>query len=110
MRMVIAQVIVLGIMVDCLGLVTPLETLRCSSLRFCKDKHLCSRDALRRRVLFCGVLCGIRFEGVWELHMAAPQNDPYLEGQGDFVSRSITPIRHVATLLIPSMNLLTKSP
>ena len=34
----------------------------------------------------------------------------YLEGQGDLVSRLITPITHVVTLLIPIINLLTKSP
>ena len=34
----------------------------------------------------------------------------YLEGQGDLVSRSITPITHIVTLPIPIINLLTKSP
>ena len=35
----------------------------------------------------------------------------YLEGQGDLVCRLITPIRtHIATLSIPVINLLTKSP
>ena len=34
----------------------------------------------------------------------------YLEGQWDFVSRLITPITHIVTLLIPIINPLTKSP
>ena len=34
----------------------------------------------------------------------------YLEGQGDLVSRLITPITHIVTLVIPIINLLTKSP
>ena len=34
----------------------------------------------------------------------------YLEGQGDLVSRLITPITHIVTLFIPIINLLTKSP
>ena len=34
---------------------------------------------------------------------------PYLEGQGDLVSRLITPITHIVTLVIPIINLLTKS-
>ena len=33
-----------------------------------------------------------------------------LEGQGDLVSRLITPITHIVTLVIPSINQLTKSP
>ena len=33
----------------------------------------------------------------------------YLEGQGDFVSRFITPIKHVVTSVIPILKLLTKS-
>ena len=33
-----------------------------------------------------------------------------LEGQGDLVSRLITPITHVVTLILPMINLLTKSP
>ena len=32
------------------------------------------------------------------------------EGQGDLVSRLITPITHLVTLLIPILNLFTKSP
>ena len=34
----------------------------------------------------------------------------YLEGQGDLVSRLITPITHVVTPFIPIINLLTRSP
>ena len=34
----------------------------------------------------------------------------YLEGQGDFVNRLITPITHVVTLVVPIINLVTKSP
>ena len=34
----------------------------------------------------------------------------YLEGQGDLVSRIITPITHIVTPIIPIINLLTKSP
>ena len=34
----------------------------------------------------------------------------YLEGQGDLVSRLITPVTHIVTLIIPIINLLTKSP
>ena len=34
----------------------------------------------------------------------------YLEGQGDLVSRLITPITHIITLMISIINLLTKSP
>ena len=33
----------------------------------------------------------------------------YLEGQGDLVGRLITPINHIVTLIIPIINLLTKS-
>ena len=35
---------------------------------------------------------------------------PYLEGQGDLVSRSIAPITHAVNQLIPIINLVTKSP
>ena len=35
---------------------------------------------------------------------------PYLEGQGDLVSSLITPITHIVTLVIPLINLVTKSP
>ena len=34
----------------------------------------------------------------------------YLEGRGDLVSRLITHITHIVTLVIPINNLLTKSP
>ena len=34
----------------------------------------------------------------------------YLEGQGDLVSRLITPITHIVTPVIPRINLLTKFP
>ena len=34
----------------------------------------------------------------------------YLEGQGDLVSRLVTPITHIVTPVIPIINLLTKSP
>ena len=37
-------------------------------------------------------------------------NMPYLEGQGDLVSRLITPRTHIVTPFIPITNLLTKSP
>ena len=33
----------------------------------------------------------------------------YLEGQGDLVSRLITPITHIVTRVIPVINLLAKS-
>ena len=36
--------------------------------------------------------------------------DTYLEGQGDLVSGFITPITHIVALVIPLVNLLTKSP
>ena len=35
---------------------------------------------------------------------------PYLEGQGDLVSRLITPITHIVTPIIPISNPVTKSP
>ena len=38
------------------------------------------------------------------------QTSVYLEGQGDLVSRLITPITHIGTLNIPIISLLTKSP
>ena len=34
----------------------------------------------------------------------------YLEGQGDLVSRVLTPITHIVTLVLPLILLLTKSP
>ena len=34
----------------------------------------------------------------------------YLEGQGDLVSRLITPISYIVALIIPIINLLTTSP
>ena len=34
----------------------------------------------------------------------------YLERRGDLVSRLMTPITHIVTLVIPLINLLTKSP
>ena len=34
----------------------------------------------------------------------------YLEGQGDLVSRLVSPITHIVTPVIPIINLLTKSP
>ena len=34
----------------------------------------------------------------------------YLEGQGDLVSRLVTPISHITTPIIPIISLLTKSP
>ena len=43
----------------------------------------------------------------------SPEKDttvPYLEGQGDLVSRPLSPITHSATLLIPITIPLTKSP
>ena len=38
------------------------------------------------------------------------KHDGHLEGQGDLVSRLLTPLTHIATQLTPIMNLLTKSP
>ena len=38
------------------------------------------------------------------------QNMNYLEGQGDLVSRLITPIIHIVTVILLVMDLLTKSP
>ena len=40
----------------------------------------------------------------------ATGNVDYLEGQGDLVSRLITPITHIVTLVIPIIDPLTKSP
>ena len=34
----------------------------------------------------------------------------YLEGQGDFVGRFITPITHIVTPVIPIIKLVTKPP
>ena len=34
----------------------------------------------------------------------------YLEGQEDLVSRLVTPITHIVTLIIPIINVVTKSP
>ena len=34
----------------------------------------------------------------------------YLEGQEDLVSRLITPITHIVTLILPIISRLTKSP
>ena len=36
--------------------------------------------------------------------------NPYLEGQGDLVSRLVTPITHIITIVIPIILLLIKSP
>ena len=49
---------------------------------------------------------------VWFLSMQFQnvKHGGYLEGQGDLVSRLITPITHIVTLIIPIINLLTKSP
>ena len=38
------------------------------------------------------------------------ENCNYLEGQEDLLSRLITPISHIVTLIIPIINLVTKSP
>ena len=37
-------------------------------------------------------------------------SNSYLEGQGGLVSRLRNPITHIVTLIIPSINPLTKSP
>ena len=42
--------------------------------------------------------------------MMGSATHPYLEGQGDLISRLITPTTHIVTLIIPVINLLTKSP
>ena len=34
----------------------------------------------------------------------------YLEGHGDLVSRLVTPVTHIITLIMLTINLLTKSP
>ena len=46
----------------------------------------------------------------WPKKLAQVSHKPYLEGQGDLVSRLITPITHIVTLIIPTMNLFTKFP
>ena len=38
------------------------------------------------------------------------ERNNHLEGQGDFVSRLITPIAHIVTPFIPLIRPLTKSP
>ena len=38
------------------------------------------------------------------------RHSEHLEGQGDLVSRFITPITHIVIPFIPVINLLTKSP
>ena len=46
-------------------------------------------------------------------NIAGPHNPlkvHYLEGQGDLVSRLITPIIHIVNPFIPIINLLSKSP
>ena len=48
-----------------------------------------------------------RERGLGSLHFALVV---CLEGQGDLVSRLITPITHIITLVIPITNQLTKSP
>ena len=45
-----------------------------------------------------------------DLAAIAEVTTDYLEGQGDLVSRLITPITHIVTTVIPLINLLTKSP
>ena len=39
-----------------------------------------------------------------------PEPQPHLESQGDLVSRLITPINHIVTLVIPIIKPLPKSP
>ena len=41
---------------------------------------------------------------------ATPLKPLYLEGQGDLVSRLITPLTHIVSPIIPIINLVTKSP
>ena len=43
---------------------------------------------------------------VWD----STRHKTHLEGQGDLVSRLITPITHIVTLIIPIISLFTKSP
>ena len=45
------------------------------------------------------------------LHTAALflKHETYLEGQGDLVSRLITPVTHIVALVLPIINPLTKS-
>ena len=47
--------------------------------------------------------------GCCDLDAKLPK-DAHLEGQADLVSRLIAPITHIVTLIIPMINLLTKSP
>ena len=50
--------------------------------------------------------------GCLPCHLRDLQRGPdktYLEGLGDLVSRLITPITHIVTLVIPVINLLTKA-
>ena len=47
---------------------------------------------------------------LWPLQPYLEGIIPYLEGYGDLVSRLITPITHLGTLVILIINLLTKSP
>ena len=46
----------------------------------------------------------------WEFYSDYREMPSCLEGQGDLVSKLITPINHIITLVIPIINLLTKSP
>ena len=48
------------------------------------------------------VLCGSDMQLGWRRE--------HLEGQGDLVSRLITPIIHIVNPFIPIINLVTKSP
>ena len=41
---------------------------------------------------------------------ASHEHAHYLEGQGDLLSRLITPITHIVTPIIPIINLIIKSP
>ena len=74
------------------------------------DNHLrkmyaaegCSRSRPRSPVSFNFFVAGDSCRGV--------EFRDYLEGQGDLVSRLVTPITHIVTEFIPIINLLTKSP
>ena len=72
------------------------------------------RRGLQFRV-WRGKLLKINLQGlslrVWDFGFGfvGPQT-AYLEGQGDLVSRLITLITHIVALVIPNINLFTKSP
>ena len=63
-----------------------------------------SKSGLKRRA------CFFRKQGVDWLGSEKKVVQGYLEGQGDLVSRLLTPLTHIVTQLTPIINLLTKSP